>query len=463
MKKPMNRRKVLRGAGGIALGLPFLEAMTPLTAVAQTSAPKRYVFCYGGDFAVQVGNSTPSSTGTLTQMPPAWASLDKIKDKVSIVGNMYIPSEASPGGRARSNHYWGQSPILSGMRSASRTVWNRATSIDLLVADQISKGMAIPHVQTRVQAASYNQGRGATTFTKNQVFQPIFQPEALFSHMFTGFNPGNQNNNSNQPSQPVSDVILRKKSLLDSVLSAQKRLIADVAPQDRVVLDQFYTEFRAFETKLAKIINDLNNGGGGSVQVNCQVPGKPGTFPINTSNEWSDETKRGELIAEIISLGLICDITRVASVMITFEQTKLRSDYINNGLSRGLSIHDATHNNSVNRQKTSNITECCNLNANWHANIFGQIVERLGNAQEGVGTVLDNSFVSMIYGEGSRYHSSDFMTFAYAGSKDKLRSGVYIDANRQHPAQFMMSGANGIGVPITQMTEVSGVLSEMMV
>ena len=42
MKTHFKRRAFLRGAGGITLGLPFLEALAPRKAAAQTATtPKR--------------------------------------------------------------------------------------------------------------------------------------------------------------------------------------------------------------------------------------------------------------------------------------------------------------------------------------------------------------------------------------------------------------------------------------
>ena len=42
--KPLSRRTILRGVGGATLALPFLEAMTPRRAAAQTAAPVRRFF-----------------------------------------------------------------------------------------------------------------------------------------------------------------------------------------------------------------------------------------------------------------------------------------------------------------------------------------------------------------------------------------------------------------------------------
>src|SRR3954463_3100300 len=74
----MNRRTVLRGAGGLMLGLPLLETFMPRKASAQTAARSPFVLIVVGDNGVvQAGvplggagepeKFWPSATGTLTK------------------------------------------------------------------------------------------------------------------------------------------------------------------------------------------------------------------------------------------------------------------------------------------------------------------------------------------------------------------------------------------------------------
>src|SRR5882672_551135 len=43
MFKPLSRRTIIRGACGVAIGLPFLEAMQPPRARAADTTPKRLI------------------------------------------------------------------------------------------------------------------------------------------------------------------------------------------------------------------------------------------------------------------------------------------------------------------------------------------------------------------------------------------------------------------------------------
>src|SRR3954465_8138133 len=74
----MNRRTLLRGAGGLMLGLPLLETFMPREAAAQTAMRSPFVLIVVGDNGVvqagvnlMVGSEPekfwPAATGPLTQ------------------------------------------------------------------------------------------------------------------------------------------------------------------------------------------------------------------------------------------------------------------------------------------------------------------------------------------------------------------------------------------------------------
>jgi len=61
MRRPISRRAVLRGAGGVAMGLPLLNAMGG-RAMGQVQAAKRFV-------VVSVGHSVDVTRGTDSWLP----------------------------------------------------------------------------------------------------------------------------------------------------------------------------------------------------------------------------------------------------------------------------------------------------------------------------------------------------------------------------------------------------------
>src|SRR6266403_5354483 len=97
-RKHLSRRTFLKGAG-VALGLPFLDAMVPAgTALAQTAAvPKmRTGFFYLPHGAIMGNTShgpaadrwTPRGSGADFKLSPILASLDPYKKYVSSFGGL---------------------------------------------------------------------------------------------------------------------------------------------------------------------------------------------------------------------------------------------------------------------------------------------------------------------------------------------------------------------------------------
>src|SRR3954469_7916029 len=105
----MNRRTVLRGAGGLMLGLPLLDAFMPRKAAAQTATRSPFVIIVVGDNGVvQAGVSLgvsgeperfwPTATGALTKASMtadkatrSTGELADYADKLLIVKGMNLP------------------------------------------------------------------------------------------------------------------------------------------------------------------------------------------------------------------------------------------------------------------------------------------------------------------------------------------------------------------------------------
>ncbi|MEM9072719.1 MAG: DUF1552 domain-containing protein, partial [Myxococcota bacterium] len=82
-KKPLSRRTLLRGAGGVALGLPFLEAMLrPGRTIAQPGEiPRRVVFFWTA-CGPNVNTWWPTGSGRSYSLGPALSALEPFKDKL---------------------------------------------------------------------------------------------------------------------------------------------------------------------------------------------------------------------------------------------------------------------------------------------------------------------------------------------------------------------------------------------
>ena len=85
-KAMITRRTLLRGAG-VAIGLPFLEAMRPLHALAGGPHPVRLMFVYspGGYF---MDAWTPKGEGAAYTFSPTLAPLEKLKSDILVLSGL---------------------------------------------------------------------------------------------------------------------------------------------------------------------------------------------------------------------------------------------------------------------------------------------------------------------------------------------------------------------------------------
>src|SRR6516165_9108373 len=91
MNGKISRRTMLKGMG-TAIALPFLEAMRPTWALADTgrpTAPKRTAFIYIPNGA-HMAAWTPTATGTNFPLPPTLEPLKDFQDRLMVLSGLTL-------------------------------------------------------------------------------------------------------------------------------------------------------------------------------------------------------------------------------------------------------------------------------------------------------------------------------------------------------------------------------------
>lgn len=467
-RRSLSRRAFLRGAGGAIVGLPFLSAMAPRRAAAQSAAPRRFVVLYNGSCQTHGGMDTMASGPLPATMPRGWQALQPLRAKASVVSHLTLPiyqgtQTPPPGGAYNKQHGGTMAPILAGVHALDHmAVSAGGHTVDQLVADAIGAGTRLPSVQARVQAAGYGFGAAKGICSARleggriRGLDPIFSPAVLYSTLFSGFVPPTGGGGGSTTPPPLSLVLRKKKSVLDLVLADAQRLSQKLSGDDRARLEQHFAEIRALEERLIQAAPP--SGPPPATSGSCRAPSDPGpdgpiAAPGNFAG-WSEETSRGDLMADLLALALACDLTRSVSWMLTFDQSGLSSEHLSGALA---DIHAVSH---LQGGTPANIQD----NANWHVARFARLVERLGALPEGGGTLLDRTCVVYVSAEGNNAHNKSNYTFAYAGCPDVVRPGVLVNAGGAHPAQLMMGALHAVGLPRSTFGELGGgPLAGMMV
>src|SRR5689334_15039147 len=89
----LNRRALLRGAGGIAVGLPMLEIMTGRKASAAAgTSPRRLVIFFSPNGTNDMDQFMPQGTGSGFVLGSETSPLEPLRDRLLVLSNIRMDS-----------------------------------------------------------------------------------------------------------------------------------------------------------------------------------------------------------------------------------------------------------------------------------------------------------------------------------------------------------------------------------
>ncbi len=499
------RRTVLRALGGIGVSLPVLECMLDShgEALAQAGGlPKRYAIVFAGqalggdgweeDHSQVRGERitenghfiVPPETGatySVTTPLQALAELDLLGD-VNLVSGLAIPfnqssveaSEVPAGGAFRDFHGGGAGPLLCGTRSQSPSFTCRSATSDQLVA-ATNRGSVLDSLVVRAQPAWYLSG---SSFAGRQYISyrgdgdPIeaqTSPMLVYRSLFDGFTPTDSADASKH------DFELRaRKSVLSLITDKRERLLARVGSADRQRLARHFDEIRELELRLASTP---------TMTTGCSKPAAPGADPAvggnnagSTADEiaintgYSEEHARARMLADLIHMAFVCDLTRVATLQLTVFQSHMNVYPITEmmGLPVRADLHECGHNGDQENRGQEPVSTCLK----WHLSHYAYLLDKLKKTPEGAGSVLDNSSIVFMPEAGhgvqlndgtsvNQTHSVEKMILVVGGRAGGLAPGRHIAATGTHPAKVLVSAMQAAGYEGDELGEVTGTVPEL--
>src|ERR1035438_9061024 len=374
--RALPRRTVLRGIGA-AIGLPFLEAMSPAMAAGagQGKAPVRMAFFYVPNGIIMEAWN-PAYEGPFRELPRAMKALEPYKQDMLQIGNLtHNTGRALLDGAGDHGRCCGS--YLTGVHVKKSVVEIKSSvSFDQLVAAEIGKQTRFPSLELGMddarQAGDCDSGYSCA-YTNNlawrsesQPLPPTLDPRILFERMF----------GAGQPMTPEERVRQSKyrRSILDFVTGDTHKLEAGLGPSDRRKLDEYLSSIREVERQLER-----------SEKENTQIDphmDKPFGVP-------ADFAEHFKLMSTMIAIAFQADLTRVVTFLVTREGS--------NRTYRELGIPDGHHPLTHHRNDPENIEKVTKINT-YHAQQFATWMEKLKAIREGDGSLLDNSMI--VYGAG---------------------------------------------------------------
>lgn len=501
----LGRRSMLRGIGGVAVGLPLLECMLESGGKVRAqpgTGPRRYAVVFagqalGGDgwpkdrYMVAGVRSTeaghfiaPPTYGSGFAMTTPLMPLAPLQEHFSVVSNMSIPfsrtsadgSAVPPGGAYRDFHGGGASPLLSGVRSTQAAFRANGITSDQVVA-QLNRGMTTHEsLVLRAQPSWYLSGssyagRQYISYTgAGAAVEAQTSPQIAYSRLFSGFMP------DDMATAGVLEFNLRaRRSVLDLITGKRERILGRVGRADRVRLERHFDELRDLEMRIAAIPPVAD--------ATCADPGDPGTDPaiggdntgagsddIRSGLGYSNEHDRARVMADLIHMAFVCDLTRAATLQITTFQSHMSVLDFTTALGTPVraDLHEVGHNGDAQTRGQLPVSLCLQ----WHISHYAYLMERLATTPEGDGTVLDNSAIVFMpeAGHGTQLndastpdatHSVEQMVMLVGGHAGGLAGGLHIDAGGRHPAQCLVSAMQAAGYESDTFGEVTGSIPEL--
>jgi hypothetical protein len=413
----LHRRTVLRGAGGIAISLPLLDAMIGSgQAHAQVLSPTRFVVFYtpGG---TEMSSWRPTGTETSFTLPFILAPLETLKQRLLIVDGLNMSvTNTGPGHQ----HAKGMGGLLTGRplqngnfdQGGIRAGFASGISVDQVIAQKIKGTTRFPSLEVGVQSETFQKYYGVTLSPANNLNlsgagQPLpvmYDPRAVLTRVFS-------DSGTTTPDQAAQLLrYKRNKSILDGVIQEYAALKAKVGSEDRAKLEAHLTQIREAEVAL----------GPPPVEGTLTCPPPTINAPTNFKADVNIPAT-GKAQMDLLVASLACDQTRVA----TMQWVDSEADNVFPWLSAvSGSHHENQHNDSGGAYNKSGIEQ---INR-WYAEQFAYLLQKMISVKEGDKTLLDRTVVfwcTELAHPSSHSHTG--MPFVLAGSAGgRLRTGRWV-------------------------------------
>jgi hypothetical protein len=424
---------------GTVVALPLLEAMLPLTAMAQSlkRRPNRMAFVFVPN-GMHMQDWTPTAEGSEFPLPYIMEPLKNVRASLTALTGLAQdkarPHGDGPGDHARSAAAW-----LTGCqpRKTSGADIKVGISVDQLAAQRIGHLTRFPSLEIGcergMQAGNCDSGyscaysSGISWRAESTPMAKEVDPRQLFERLFS-------NGNANESAESRHLREGHRKSVLDFVLEDAAQLRSQLGAHDQRKLDEYFDGVREIEKRLARAE---------SAEAKLPPAGAPSGIPA----EYGDQIR---LMSDMMVLAFQADLTRICTFMLANEGSN--RSYRSIGVPEG--HHDLSHHGN-DPQKQQKIRE---INR-FHITQLAYLLEKMKSIPEADGTLLDNSMV--VYGGGisdGNAHNHDNLPILLAGRGGQtIKSGRHVRYPAETPmANLFLSMLDRVGVPAETIGDSTG-------
>jgi hypothetical protein len=431
-KNRITRRTILRGAGHVAIGLPFLEAMLgPRETHAQSAAvPTRFVVFYspGGTL---LDKWRPTGTETQFTLSDMMAPLVPHQQDLLFLDGLNLSVTALGVGHPHSR---GMAGVLTGaellpgtfVTGGGNASFANGPSVDQVIAQRISQGLKFRSLEfsTAWAISGRNLTDGAVAETSNaanqitfagpnQPLPPMVNPQVAFNRIFSDLGA---------PTAASDAQRKRTVSILDAVQGEFQRVSAQLGSADKAKLDEHLQMIQQMEASLSATTSGQS----------CTAPGAP------TDADAKDVPTKGHTMTDLLVTSLACNLTRVATMQWADSESKFPLNF------DPLQLPDVHH--GYQHDSVYNPTALFQI-YKWFGSNFAYLLDKLASVKEGDGTMLDNTVVLWVSEiQEPPTHNQTNMPFMIAGGKNTgIRTGRWLKVPSQPHNNLLVTLLNVFG------------------
>ena len=405
MKNLLSRRSFLRGAG-VAMALPFLDAMRPLFgAESKTGIPRRVV-AIETNMGILPQFFFPEKAGKDYELTPYLQKLAAVRNQMTVFSGCSHPGVTGA--------HSAEKCFLTGTPHPERGGFRNWISMDQFAAERVGNHTRYPSL---VLAMS-GENNQTLSFTRSGAPIPAERSSnRLFKRLFL------------QGAQSEVDAAVKAlqqdRSTLDFVADQSKRLNKLLGPADRQRMDQYFTAVRELEQRLQSSEAWEHKP---RPKVNAQPP-----QDIDDNREFVRKT---QLMYDVMKLALETDSSRIISL---FVDTTV--------------IHNITHHG--NRPE---VLAELRAKEEGQFEVLGNFLKSLNETKENGDSLLDRTMV--LYGTcmgSANSHSNYNLPCLLAGGGFKHGQHLAFDEKNNYPlTNLFVSMLQRLGIETNEFSTGKG-------
>ncbi len=441
-KKGISRRQMLRGSG-VALGLPWLEALAAGSSPkGRSAAPVRMAALYMPNGAFP-STWTPTSAGRDFEFTPSLEPLEGIRTHLTVLSNLWNEQAKDGDG-----HYVKESSILTcaRIRKTQGADLRNGTSFDQVAARALGNETPLPSLELGVTPVAVGNdavvgytrvyGSHISWATPTTPLARELNPRAVYERLFRAAN-------GSGAGRAAMDTLL-----LDRVQQDARQLRRKLGSADRARLDEYLASIRSLEKRVEWSSKPERNPW--KPRARLQETHAPTDAP-------SSHAEHVRLMLDMIAVAFQSDTTRIATFMFGNAVSNVSFRFLD-GVTSG--HHDVSHHGN----QEEKLGEYKIINR-WHVEQYAYLLAKLATMAEGEETVLDNSMIlfASALSDGQKHDPHKLPILLGGRGGGRVDSGQHLVYGEDHPlANLYVSMLDAFGAPVERFADSTGPLAGLL-